>query len=108
MSIIWHCFTALLHVTARFDKQIAVKYFRRIVINGEIVHSFDYCKNLKRNSFTVQLYDESFFTIESFIVAGLDGNGENSYAIGHYFETCASPLLKITNVERVFYHTVWL
>ncbi len=35
-----------------------VKYFQRIIANGEMFHSEDYSRVFKRNSFTVMLNDD--------------------------------------------------
>lgn len=47
-----------------------VKYFQRIIANGEVIHSEDYCCVFKRNSFTVMLNDadQSFFSINRFLI----------------------------------------
>jgi len=62
-----------------------VQYFDRAVVLGEIVHSANYCRSLKRNSFTVALVDGKLFAIEHFIAANV-GNGTEAFALGRHFE----------------------
>jgi len=51
------------------------QYYKRIIINGEIFHSYKYCKCLKRNSLTVELIGGSLFEIEVYVVLELMGEG---------------------------------
>nr|XP_055062963.1 uncharacterized protein LOC129446026 [Misgurnus anguillicaudatus] len=64
-----------------------VKYFQRIVANGEVIHSEDYSCVFKRNSFTVMLNDDdqNFFSIKSFVICQNE-NEEMCYAIGRFYE----------------------
>ena len=68
---------ALHSVSNVVNQQTVVRYFNRIVINGEIVHSSFYCRKLKRNSYVVDLNDSKLFSIETFVVADLNGDGDN-------------------------------
>jgi len=92
---------ALHTVITRINRNIVVKYYKRFIVIGKVVHSFHYCRNLKRNSYTVQLLDLTFFSIETFVVADLDGNVEACYAIGHYFNKLLSPLCRIIFVQKI-------
>jgi hypothetical protein len=58
-----------------------VAYYARAVIRGELLHSKCYTKAHKRNSYTVQLTNGTFFQIVTFVVADM-GFGQNCYAIG--------------------------
>lgn len=64
-----------------------VKYFQRIITNGEVFHSEDYSRVLKRNSFTVMLNDDdqNFFNIKRFVICQNE-SGETCYAIGRFYE----------------------
>lgn len=64
-----------------------IHFYTRARIDKKLVHSSLYStiKVKKRNSYTVQLKDESFFEIELFAI--LHANDTNSgYAIGYYYE----------------------
>lgn len=83
------------------------KQYDRIIVNGEIIHSEQYGKLKKRNSFTVSLRDGNFFKIETFAVVNL-GNGEKCYAIGRYMTVirnsfCNDDVSRITlsHIKRI-------
>ncbi|KAA0705011.1 hypothetical protein E1301_Tti019603 [Triplophysa tibetana] len=63
-----------------------VNYFKRIIVNGEVIHSEDYSCVFKRNSFTVMLKDadQSFFSIKRFLIC--QNEDEMCYAIGRFYE----------------------
>ena len=85
-----------LHSASAVVNQTCVAYYDRIIINGDIVHSANYCKDLKRNSFTVQIanHHHSYFQIGTFLTANL-GNGEQCYAIGRYLTEVPFTLCKL-------------
>lgn len=62
-----------------------VQYFSRVIVRNEIVHSSQFARSMKRNSYTVQLNDCRLFTVECFIKADL-ANGADVYALGYLFE----------------------
>lgn len=67
--------------------RVPVKYFSRVVVNGEIVHSQNYLRAFRRNSYTVLLSDreESIYSVKTFIVCDL-GQGDTCYAVGKYYQ----------------------
>ena len=67
--------------------RVPVKYFSRAVVNSEMVHSQNYSRTFRRNSYTVILSDEkeSVFSVKTFILCDL-GQGETCYAVGKYYE----------------------
>ena len=102
-------FVALHAVTDTVPHTCAAIYYNKVVHNGEILHSYVYCRNLKRNSYTVQTTDEAYYQIETFLVTNL-GFGDNCYAVGRYlrqaqFHFCSrsSPLktMHIVAVSKV-------
>jgi len=97
---------ALHTVSVNIVKGFMVRYFRRIIVKGEIVHSMQYCRQLKRNSYTVELADGTFFSIETFIVANLDGICEQCYAIGFFFEVVSGLLCRNTIQEIYLAHII--
>lgn len=87
-----------------------VKYFQRIITNGEVVHSEDYSRVSKRNSFTVVLNDEAqnFFRIKRFLICQNE-NEERCYAIGRFYEQakhslCASNPSYFEPVSKLLGH----
>ena len=65
----------------------SVRYFSRVVVNGEIIHSKNYTKTFRRNSYTVILRDweRSVFSVKTYVVCDV-GQGETCYALGNYFQ----------------------
>ena len=99
-------YVALHSVARTVGDQAVVRYFNRIVHNGEIFHSSYYCKSFKRNSNTVVLTDLRLFSIETFVVADLNHDGSCCYAIGRCFtpvplhKLCRNPVQNI-NLEHL-------
>lgn len=77
-------FVALHSVTNTVTQNEIVTYYDRAVIRGEIVHSRDYSKDLKRNSYTVKLNDERYFQVVTFLVIYFECIGQSCCAIGRY------------------------
>ena len=98
-------FVALHSVTAAVS-QTCVAYYNRVVHKGEILHSHKYCRDLKRNSYTVRIVDDAYYQIETFVAADI-GSGHNCYALGRYlrqvpFHFCnRSSLLKSVHIVPV-------
>ena len=91
-----------LHSVARVvNKQDAVQYFNRVIVNGEIVHSLNYCQKFKRNSYTAELNDSKLFSIETFIAGDFNGDGVKCYAIGHYFRGAVPNQLTRNQVQNI-------
>ena len=103
-----HCLA--LHSVCKTVTAHAVKYYKRVVVNGEIIHSAEYCKNIKRNSYTVELLSSnSLFAIDTYVVASLMGQGECCYAIGRFFDIktsilCNNPIEKVNLSHVVAVH----
>lgn len=76
-----------LNSISNLGNRVTVKYFCRVVVNDEIVHSQNYSRTFRRNSYTVILSDreESIFSVKTFIVCDL-GQGETCYAVGKYYQ----------------------
>ena len=76
-----------LNSISNLGNRVTVKYFSRVVVNDEIVHSQNYSRTFRRNSYTVILSDreESIFSVKTFIVCDL-GQGETCYAVGKYYQ----------------------
>ena len=62
---------AVHYVAKQVSRETVVKYFDRIIVRGEVVHSNNYCRSLKRNSNTVILDDDSILSVEHFFKASL-------------------------------------
>jgi len=65
-----------LHSVTDTGTQMCAAYYSRAIHSGEILHSYEYCRDLKRNSYTVQIVDGTYYQIETFIVTDV-GYGEN-------------------------------
>lgn len=92
-------YLALKRLDISADQQSLKKYFKRIVINKEMIVSKDYTKVKKRNSFTVLLKNDHVFEIKYFIVIEVQ-NFKTCYALGQYFERCPNTLFP----ERTLQH----
>lgn len=73
-----------LHSVAHTLERVPVMYYDKVVVKGEVIHSEMYSRVYKRNSYTVFLEDDSFFSIKTFIICDI-GSGTTCYAIGKYF-----------------------
>lgn len=71
---------AALHTVKDIPTNSPVNYYRRMAVNGEIIHGHTYNKAKQRNNSVVLLTDGSIFRISHFIETG----GECLYAIGNY------------------------
>ena len=95
-----------LHSVSDTVTENVVAYYERAVVNGEMVHSSSYCKELKRNSYTVKVTDGSYFQIVRFVVCDI-GCGANCYALGRYlrpapYHFCGSKdALKLRHITPV-------
>ena len=90
----------MLNVSRDIDLSSFVKYYNRIVIEGELVHTYNYCRNLKRNSFTVELLDGQIFAVDDFIVVNLH-DSDVCCATGHFLEPVVQRL--VTNDAQPIY-----
>ncbi|KAH0557484.1 hypothetical protein KQX54_006828 [Cotesia glomerata] len=72
---------ALRRLNIHIDNDSEVQYFKRIIINNEIIHSQAYTKVRKRNNFTVLLSNKEIFEIDIFILVELQGEKE-CFALG--------------------------
>jgi len=91
------------YVAKHVPRNTVVRYYNRIIVSGEIIHCSRYCKNLKRNSYTVILDDSSIYAIDVFIVADF-GNGTNAYALGHFIECRTTPFCRHPSVTMQLAH----
>ena len=95
-----------LHSVSVVVPQTIVAYYNRVINRGEIIHTYKYCKDLKRNSYTVHVVDGNYFQVEKYLVTDL-GNGDNCYALGRYlrrvpFQFCSRDLsLKLNHIVPV-------
>lgn len=71
-----------LNITA--DEESPVEYYKRILIENEIIHSKMYKKVEKRNSYTVLLKTDEIFEIENFFIIKV-GNQSKCFAVRKYF-----------------------
>jgi len=92
-------------VCSQIDTSVLIRHFLRIVLNGEVIHSLQYCRNLKRNSYVVQLADGAFFEIDIFVVHNND-NAECCYAIGRFFRVNPSFFGNSSDVQTHLGHIV--
>ena len=90
----------LYHVSRNVDGNAFVKYYKRIVIKGELVHSYNYCRNLKRNSYTVELLNGQIFAIDDFLVVNLQ-DSDMCCATGHFLEPLVQRLVA-NNVQHIY------
>lgn len=88
-----------LDVTIRPDSQ--VRYYERISIEQEIIHSSAYKKVKKRNSYTVLLKSNDVFEIEKFIVFESNGT-EKCFALGYFYSKSSTTLV----IERKIDHLI--
>lgn len=66
-----------------FDR-ISERYYRRIVVNNEVINSESCTRTIRRNSYTVVLNDDSLFSVKTFLMLHT-GTDNTCYAIGQYF-----------------------
>lgn len=71
---------AALHTVREFPTNSVVSYYKRIAVNGFVVHGHTYSKTKQRNNSVVLLKDGSIFTVSHFI----DMGDQCLYAIGKY------------------------
>lgn len=71
---------AALHTVREVSPNSVVNYYKRIAVNGEVVHGHTYSKTKQRNNSIVLLKDGSIFRVSHFI----DMGDQCLYAIGNY------------------------
>lgn len=71
---------AALHTVREVPTNSVVSYYKRIAVNGDVVHGHTYSKTKQRNNSVVLLKDGSIFTVSHFI----DMGDQCLYAIGKY------------------------
>lgn len=71
---------AALHTVREVPTNSMVSYYKRIAVNGVVVHGHTYSKTKQRNNSVVLLKDGSIFTVSHFINMG----DQCLYAIGKY------------------------
>lgn len=71
---------AALHTVREVSTNSVVSYYKRIAVNGVVVHGHTYSKTKQRNNSVVLLKDGSIFTVSHFI----DMGDQCLYAIGKY------------------------
>ena len=90
-------------VAQSVHRSTVVQYYKRIIINGELVHSSEFCDKFQRNSHVVELNDRerSLFTIKAFICADFNGTGAECYAIGGFFQPALQNLCSVNPVTPI-------
>ena len=96
---------AVHYVVDHVSQNSVVRYYDRIVVHGEIVHSQRYCRNTLRNSYTVSLENGSVFAIENFIVADF-GNGSSGYALGKYYQSSPNRACRHPKIALELMHLI--
>ncbi|MGH0116610.1 UNVERIFIED_CONTAM: hypothetical protein FKN15_057450 [Acipenser sinensis] len=81
------------------DSSTIVKYYERIVVNEEVIHSQKYTRCVKRNNCIVMLKDKSAFKISIFIALMTDKGQEQCYAIGRHGHCTNQTLVKRATVK---------
>ena len=90
VRVISVCDQAALHTVKYIPPNSPVKYYKRMAVNGVIVHGHTYSKTKKRNNSVVLLKDGSIFKVSHFIETG----DECSFAIGNYGNCTVQKLAK--------------
>ncbi|XP_074098714.1 uncharacterized protein LOC141527241 [Cotesia typhae] len=67
---------ALRRLNIEVDNDTDVQYFKRIIINNEVIHSRAYTRVQKRNNFSVLLLNKEIFEIDIFLLAYRNGEKE--------------------------------
>lgn len=78
---------ALRRLNIKIDDNSYVKYYKRIIVNKELIHSKPYTKVRKRNSYSVLLSGGEIFEIDIFLVVKIHQEAV-CFAIGNYLEKC--------------------
>lgn len=78
-------YLAFQRIDVDVDSETNVRYYHRILINGEIVHSKQYSKPKKRRSYYVLLNNGEIFQIETFVILTNIFASNECYAIGQHF-----------------------
>jgi len=92
------------YVAKQVSRETVVKYFDRIIVRGEVVHSNNYCRSLKRNSNTVILDDDSILSVEHFFKASLESGTDDAYAIGFQLQALPTPICKHPSISLNLSH----
>lgn len=71
---------AALHTHTQIPTNSIVKVYKRIAVNGEVIHGYTYTRTKQRNNSVVLLKDGTIFRVSHFI----DLNEGCLYAIGNY------------------------
>lgn len=74
----------------------SVRYYSRIIVNGEVIHSRTYRKAKKRNNSVVILKDGHIFKISYFVCVGED---VNLYAVGRFAYSTRQKLVRGNEVK---------
>lgn len=80
VTLVSSCDQAALHTLREVPTKSVVKCYKRIVVNGEVVHGSTYKKTKQRNNSVVVLKDGTIFKVSHFI----DTGDEHLYAIGNF------------------------
>lgn len=79
-------FLAFQRINIPVQQNSLSSYYKRIIINKEIIVSKDYTRVRKRNSYTVLLTNNAIFEVKIFIVVK-EQNEQMCYALGKYFQS---------------------
>lgn len=76
-------FLASQRINVTIDRDSGIEYYKRAILDKEIIHSEQYAKVSKRNSYTVLLNNDEIFEIETFLVVNVQEQTK-CFAVGHY------------------------
>lgn len=93
---------AFRRLNIHIDNDPEVRYFKRIIINNEVIHSQAYTKVRKRNNFTVLLSNKKIFEIDIFIIVELQGKKE-CFALGKYFQKCKNTFFPDVQLQHIIF-----
>lgn len=93
---------ALQRRNVTIDRDSAVEYYKRVSLSKEIIHSKQYTKAYKRNSYTVLLNDSEIFEIEKFLVANVQQETK-CFAFGKYFMKQRNYWFQNVKLEHMYF-----
>lgn len=95
-------FLALQRINIPVERNYETEFYKRIVINNELIVSEEYTRVKKRNSYTVLLTTDEIFEINTFIAMEV-GNKMTCFALGTYFAKCPNNFFPDRKVQHIIF-----
>lgn len=99
-NMIDHHFLALQRLNVQVERDSECQYYKRIIVENELIHSKQYTRVKKRNSYTVLLKDDGIFEIDVLIVVRVH-NKLTCYALGTYLPRCSYTIWPSRKLQHI-------